>query len=424
MIVATLVATAIVGGPEAVLTNTDHVEALAVDEDGLWVATRGGLERYDRVTLGRTRHYTTADGLAENFVYDVDIGERVRARTRDRVCTLGEDDHFRCTPAAEPVVPALAVGHRQGGARVTARLELDGQPLVGTAGEGLWLAGSGGRKVTPSGQICTNFAAALVEHEGKLWVGGFDDGLCVTDDGESFEAVEGPRMINDMLSTPQGLYVAASEGLFRGGDGEVFERVAGVYQRGVNGVAWDGHRVLATSPGALWRVRGDSVRSQWMPGGSTALQDVALAPDGTVWLAAEDRGAIHVRGRKARVFDRAAGMPSSWAMRVAVAEDGTAYVGTLRSGVVSIAPDGSATRLTGLPDDWVLSVAAVDDALWVGTQGGAAPVVVVGGDAAPAGGRELEGLPHPNVHAFARLAGSLYVATEGGTARYAGAPGR
>jgi ligand-binding sensor domain-containing protein len=414
---ATLLAASLAAAslPARVVTSTADVEGLAADVDGgtLWVATRGGLEEYDLATLGRRRLYTTADGLAANAVRTVAAGGgRVVARTERATCErLG--DGFSCAPAPPlPLAPPVATRTFRG-ARVTAELEAGGVRFVGTAGAGLWRAGASPRLLTPGGQVCGNHVVALARFRGRLFLGTFDQGLCAFD-GTRFRAVPAPfRMINALAATPGALYVATTRGLFATRDGARFRRVPLVDGRGVTDLAIDGRLVWAVSPVTLWRVPldGGRPRGWFLPGGSRALQAVD-ARGGVVWLASEDRGALRFRDGRFTIFDRAAGLPTSWSVDVAVADDGGAYVATLRHGLVRVDPDGRSAVVPGLPDAWLLRLARDRSGLWVGTQGGAARL-----DADGVHG--LLGLPNPCVHAVLADGPTLWVATEGGIGVYA-----
>jgi ligand-binding sensor domain-containing protein len=268
---------------------------------------------------------------------------------------------------------------------------------------------STGRRLTPSGQICSNHITAMVSWNGDAWFGSFRDGICVRR-GAEFQTLAAPfRMVNDLEPTPFGLFVAASEGLFVTTDGRSFDPVPGERREGANGVAFDGRSLWATTPGALWRIRvggrGPSTRVFWRPGGARAVQDVAVH-DGIVWLATEDRGAVRFDGSEHTVFDRAAGLPTSWGLKIAVDAQGTAYMATLRHGIVVI--DGAGARPLAVPDAWLFNVSVVDGEVWASTQGGAYRVTGADAPAFP--------LPDPRVHVVARLDGRLHVGTESGLA--------
>jgi ligand-binding sensor domain-containing protein len=417
----------------AILTDTRHVEDIAVDVDTAWVATRGGLEVYGLLDGRRRRLYTTADGLAENHVHQVRaLAGRVEVRTRAHRCQLA-GERLACVPAPELATPEPALAARFQDARVTARAGFAGGELIGTAA-GLWLRRaphhgphqetSEPELLTPAGQVCSNHVMAMAEFRGALYLGSFDEGVCVTD-GAGFRRLDTSfRMINDMLATPAALFVAASDGLYRSDDGVRFERVALVTARGVNGLAFDGTTLYATTPATLWRIplaardaqgRKLRFRQQWLPGGARAIQKVAVGA-GAVWLSSEDRGVLRVAGGKVEILDRASGWPTSWVMDAAVAGDHTLYAATFRHGLVAVTLDGagrpqreSARLVPGLPDTWMLRVHLHQGALWVGTQQGAARID---------DGRvvSIQGLPHPCVHAVAIHRGQAWLATEGGLA--------
>ncbi|HXI56417.1 MAG TPA: hypothetical protein VNO55_10180, partial [Polyangia bacterium] len=324
------------------------------------------------------------------------------------------------TLAAPAMVPASALF---AGARETARLTVGGRTFVGTAGRGLWLAGPRPTALTPGDQICGNHVVAVAHFRGDVWLGTFDQGLCAFD-GHTFRRARVPfRMINDLVATSNALFVASTRGLFRTGDGVHFQKVAALDGRGVTDLALDGNgeTLWAVSPAALWRIplgaRG-RLRGYFLPGGSHALQAVDAA-GGTVWMASEDRGAIRFRHGQFQVFDRAAGLPTSWGVDVAATDDGGAYVATLRHGLVHLDADGRVQPAPRLPDRWLLHVSRDDrGALWVGTQGGAARVDPRSRTDAVAVAAAVERLPNPCVHAVATIGDDTWVATEGGTAVY------
>jgi len=425
-------------------TNTSSVEALAAEEgDGrLWVATRGGLEAYDLASLAHRRLYTTADGLAENVVRAVEVSPEgtVVARTERAACTR-TGDRFTCAPAPplpapRPEAPAVTATLFRG-ARVTATLAAAGRRFIGTAGQGVWLVGPGGRRLTPEPerQICANHVVAIASFRGRTWFGTFDDGLCSFDARTSaFRRAPGRfQMINALAVVGDGdgdgdggtLYVASTAGLFRTRDGRRFQRAYDLNQRGAVDLAVDGDVLWAVSTGALWRIPTggrERPRRFLLPAGSHALQAVDVS-GGAVWIATEDAGVLRLdtTTETFRIFDRAAGLPSSWTVDVAATPDGGAYAATLRHGLVRIDPDGTARAAAGaLPDAWLLhvSAAARGGGLWVGTQGGAGWV-----DLATFRARALPGLPDPRVHAFHDAPdGATWIGTEGGTVRIAGPP--
>jgi ligand-binding sensor domain-containing protein len=306
------------------------------------------------------------------------------------------------------------------GVRVTRTLSLRPATLMGTAGHGLFLDEKGGLAAHPiasSNEICGNHAMAFARFAGHLVIATFDEGLCLRD-GDRFMKIDALpfRMVNDLAVFRGSLFVAANEGLFRSQDGVKFERVVlgdetlDGGNRGFNRLALDGGRLWATTPGALVRIGARRVNITWAPGGSTALQAVSVA-GGHVWLASEDRGVMRREADgRFTLFDRAAGLPSSWMVDVAATPDGGALAATLRHGLVRIHADGQFEPISGLPDAWMLRVSpAKRGGFYVGTQGGAAFLDNRGGVT------RIPLTAGPCVHAFFEDGGHLWVGTESGT---------
>jgi ligand-binding sensor domain-containing protein len=399
--------------PPTLFTNTEYVEALAASGHSLWAATRGGVEEYDLRSLKRMRLLTTNDGLPANHVRGVSVeGDHLVASTAEQRCLL-EKQRFTCTPAVLAPQTATAPELWQG-TRVTASLTVDGRRFVGTPDRGVWMITGKAKRLTPTGQICGNHVMAVAEFAGLTWLGTFDQGLC-TFDGRAFTAIPGPfQMINDLVATPYGLFVASNSGLFRSEDGKTFASVSLMSTRSINDLAFDGDTLWATSPAVLWQIplEGDrNPHGYWQPGGTRSLQAVDVVA-GQVWLASEDRGLMRKRGKQFQIFDRAAGLPSSWVVDVAAMPDGSAVAATLRDGLVRVTGKGAVTPLAGGPDAWLLHVSREDKGLWVGTQGGAGLVR----------GKKVESLaylPNPCVHVVLHNEYGVWAGTEGGLAFYA-----
>jgi ligand-binding sensor domain-containing protein len=397
----------------SIYSNTEYIEDLAAGDGVLWVATHGGIEEYDLASLKRRRLYNTNDGLPTIEIRKLETEDgALVARTENARCLLAEGA-FACGPAPTLPAPKPSYPEWMEGTRVTSNLVLGKRRFVGTAGRGLWLDGQRPRRLSPGHQLCGNHIEAIAEFNGQLWVGTFDEGLCRWD-GKRFVSVRLPfRMVNDLAATDQGLFVATTQGLFRTRDGNRFDRIALFDTRGINDLAVDGDTLWATSTATLWRIpigRKGRPRGFWQPGGTRSLQAVD-AVDGNVWLATEDRGLLRMDGKRFVIFDRAAGLPTSWVVDVAAMADGSAYAATLRYGLVHVGRDGKITAIKGIPDKWLLHVSRNDQNLWVGTQAGAASFD-------DSGSHPLTALPNNCVHALKETDAGLWAATEGGLALY------
>jgi len=376
-------------------TSTARVNGLAVQDGILWAATSGGVEKYDLATGIRQRVFTSEDGLDSNEALRIRHDGALRVRTAASECTLTAGERFSCAAAAPLAPDPPSLRRLAHGARETQGLRPGGHEIVATDGAGLWLDG---RRITPPGQICANHVEALATFRGALWVGTFDGGLCVLERAR-FRPIPAPfRLVNDLLATPDGLWVAAGEGLFFTRDGRTFRRESQVRERGVNRLARSGGRVYATSPVALYAIDRGRVRRWLRPAGSTALQAVA-ASGPHLWLASEDCGVIRLRAGRFESFDRASGLPSSWVVDVAPAPGGGVWAATLRDGVVRLGPDGG-VRERRAPGAFGLRLYADGSKVLFGTQQGL-------------DGSALR-LPDPRVHALLRTGEGLWIGTEGG----------
>ncbi|MBK9035535.1 MAG: hypothetical protein IPL61_30475 [Myxococcales bacterium] len=372
-----LAAVLAIAAATAAYTNTETVAAIEERDGALWVSTTGGRERYDLATLARTE----------------------------------------VTMAPPPAATGLAVAPRYQGARETVRVTTSIGTVVGTAGNGVWLDGASPRRLTPTGQICGNHVVAITTWKKHTWVATFDRGVCWLDGDRWVTPTTDFRMANDLIVTPRGLVVAASEGLYVSKDGVHFARWKGIVDTGWNDLALVGNELYATMPGALWRLPvgkgARRARTRWKLGGARALQAVAADRAG-LWVTSEDRGVLQPVGDDDVVIhDRVSGLPTSWHIDVALI-GGQPWVATLRHGLLRRAADGAWTQVAGLETAWLLFVGAdaAGTGAWVGAQGGAYHVAADGTVTVPP-----VALPDPNVHVVVEERGALWIGTEGGLVR-------
>lgn len=429
--------------PRAIFSNTTYVRALAASGGKVWAATTGGLEVFDVQKRTRSYVYTTNDGLPSLAVDSVKVTDHdvVVVSTSEHDCALaGGNQRFVCSrrPTSTPQSElwrvssyervdverssngAIKANDQIEGANVTSRILLGGgREWLGTAGRGVWERTTGGlTRVTPVAQIAGNHVVAVTEWQQSTWFATFDRGLSVLRDDRFQDVPLEPRMLNDVLGTNEGLFVATSEGLFRSEDGQRFERDVRVAEKAITDLAYDQstHVLYAAATNSLWEIDLGKPRkyprSTYQPGGTRSLQAVDVSPDGTVFLATEDRGVLRRDAHKRyTAFDRLAGYASSWVIDVLALDEQAALGGTLRHGVFST--DGH-ERVGDEFDAWVLFLGRdVHDAstVFVGTQEGAG--LVQNGKI-----RTLEGLPNGCVHTLVRASDGIWVGTEGGLALY------
>ncbi len=420
--------------PRRLLTNRSDVRALAASGSHLWVATGGGLERYDLAKATEApRVFGTLDGLDTIDVRAVQgEGPRLIAETATARCVLDEGDRFACSPHP-PRPPALLSKDAFAGHAVSARLELPIGEIVGTRGGGAFLLpkdGAPSRRLGSADEAPASFAHKAARFGDALFLATFRDGLVrlrLGADGTpragakgalATEPVPAPfAMVNDVAVVGDVLYVAANEGFFSSSDGRKFELVPAIGARSITGVAPGPNGSLwVTSTGALYAVpaggRGRVLAAHLAPAGSRSVQGVASDGASGAWLATEDRGAVHFDGRVFTAWDRLAGLPSSWVVGVTADGAGGVYAATLRHGFVHIASTGAFSKVGGAPGAWALATHRLGDLLAMGSQEGA--TVVDGHGRA----RALGALPDPRVHLFVQCGRTLLVGTESGLGLY------
>ncbi|HEV8268716.1 MAG TPA: two-component regulator propeller domain-containing protein, partial [Thermoanaerobaculia bacterium] len=301
----------------------ENVKTVLADERGIvWAGTYGGgLDRLDPET-GEVRVFTTRDGLPDDVIRalffdtkkDLWVGtstgaarrrgerfERVVGFPQAAVSSLAEDRLGRIWIAAYTggLVRLDPGGLRQ----VTAReglvgtqigplaLSRDGKLWVGTYGAGLeYLAGERFTSVGPGDARLASVLGLREDAAGALWIGTAAGGLARWRDGKlSFVGVsEGlpDALVFETVEDRRGsVWIATSQGIVRVARDDL-DRVASGTLSGLDA------RVLDTQDGMPTRV---------CSGGSQP--DIALAPDGRVWVATP-KGLVRIDPARLRTNDR------------------------------------------------------------------------------------------------------------------------
>ncbi len=415
-------------------SSARDARALAADATFVWVATGGGIDRHSRTTRER-RHFGVEDGLDTLDVRSVESTSRgIVVQTGTSRCAMIAE-RFTCTPAQAAAAKADS-GASFRGHPVTARLAVGEGEYVATRGGGAFFVPADDRSkpmpLSTSSDEPASFIHTGAVFRGALWLGTFDDGLYrvpLASDGEptgslatSMKRVKSPaRLVNRLVATTgrdPALFVGASDGLFVTRDGVKLSRVDAIAPHAITGLAVSEKHLWVTSTEALYRLaldgKGPVQRSFVRPGGSHAIQSVAVDERGTAWLATEDRGVVRVDADGAvHGYDRVFGLPSSWFVAVEVDGQGGAIAASLRHGAVRIGRDGSWSPVDWAPNPWGLGVRRDAQRTCVATQGGAR-CATDGGEI-----ESLALLPDPRVHVFLPLGSAMLVGTEAGVAVYA-----
>ncbi|MEA2464991.1 MAG: hypothetical protein QOJ98_2738, partial [Acidobacteriota bacterium] len=395
-----------------------RVEGLAEDRDGrVWVATQEGLDRIDPKTR-RVEHVRTGErmrGLLVDRAGQLWVGSRaglqvnfrnVPGLERDFVIKLFEDDRGRiwigtAESGAAVFDPRTNTLHRIAG---LSHFWVYGITQVGKE---LWLATFGGGlnivdadtlqvldilrhdATLPNTIGGDRIGALLRDRSGAVWVGTWGQGLARHD-----PQTRAFRTLRYSPSRPEGLTHAAAVRPLQMHDGTIWVGTNGngidVFDRDFNRIgnhslgnaavtalaqASDGTAYVATLDGDLHRLRDGNwtriTKDHGLPGGP--IRAMTFAPNGDLWVGASDGMARIAEPITAYRHDRnnPATLSGHAVEAIAFTRDGTMWVGT-DNGLNVFDPERGATRVDGLPNNWVPDLmVARDGRLWIATHAGA-----------------------------------------------------
>ncbi len=397
-------------GNQPAMTSED-VCCLAAEGNDLWVGTADGVLRLEQ---GQFHRYSTEDGLASAAV------ESVRVLRNGVLAVQTADGWSQWNQRSfTPLQHAPA------------ELQADAAGLRAAQGSAAWKSSSttvsaGGRQWSvgnelPSGRIQT----VLVDREGLAWVG-MNSGLFVLSaekaaatpvtllNGNSvlslFEDAEGNHWVGTETS---GLHVLRRLA-FRSESALADQAVTSVAQT-TDGLVWVG-----TRDAGLRRVGADGVVEEIPEDKLTSAVILCLAPalDGGLWVGTPD-GLNYLGANQAvQRITSADGLPDDYIRALAVDSDGSVWVGT-RQGLAHVRRFGEQfsirTRTTreGLGGDLIGALLVRPGEVWAATSGG---LSVVHSDANLQNFTARDGLHAAIVTAMAAdHAGHLWVAGNDGS---------
>lgn len=377
--------------------NTVH--AIAQGRDGfLWIATEGGLVRFDGVEFKTITHANTP-GMPSDLVGDL-MEDRTGAlwistsgglaRMRGgRVEAFGPEHGVPATQVwrtfedAQGTVWALTAAglFRIEGERA-ARVEVDsgftensrmvagqdGSLWLGTA-DGLMRAGADGlfRAMGAKGEV----VALATDSSNRAWAGTrFGVEECWATDCRSYVVPGGGAVGAVATDAAGGIWVGTDAALFRVQEGELRKVLAvpggvGFLYCDNQGMIWLGtsHGLMRVgSPGGVETLRGSEV-----------FLSAAEDREGNLWLGTEAGGLELLRDRKFSALGSAEGLTDEYVLALAQAPNGHVGVGT-KGGGLNVFHDGKFLALTaaqGLSSNVVLALAAAANGdVWAGTPDG------------------------------------------------------
>lgn len=400
--------------PEGLPQNSVH--AICQTRDGyLWLATDGGLVRFDGVefaVFSRSSTPALRSNLIEGLATTPDgalwaaTGDGLVYRNQEKLSVFGTAEGLPSGPMLQ-VLPADAghvwvvapdlvyYGGLTGGygARahftavsgmappVTAR---DGTPvMVTTPDGGLWIAGQHSATLLRKGRVATHLSASAdllaIGHDGILWLA-TAGGLLRYGPGDTAPAATGmlaDTPIRSMAALQDGsVAVATARGLalLQGGIWQWKTAAEGLPPGRIQ-------RMYQDSRGALWIVAEGAI-ARYVDGhfetlqprtGAAGVEAVYEDGEGDLWLGTDTAGLLELREQRFTTLSAAEGLPGEVVRTLLTARDGTVWAGTDGGGVMQLR--GSSwqpfTTQQGLTSNTILSLAQYKDgSLAVGTPDG------------------------------------------------------
>ncbi len=425
--------------------NTVH--AIVQGRDGfLWIATEGGLVRFDGMDFSVFTRATTPQ-LPSDLIDDLmeDSSGALWISTSGGLARM-QDDRFeafgpqRGIPATQVwrtwqgphgVVWALTAAglFRIEGARAeavnlhgdltensTMTAGADGAVWLGTTG-GLMRAGADGRfqPAGASGEVLALAAAG----NGTVWAA-LRSGLetCSAQGCSSVSVPDGAGVNVLAADTAGRVWIGTDAGLFVAAGGKI--RALGQATGSVSflycdrqGIVWAGtaHGLMRIEP-----ENGD--KAELLRGGDVYLA-AAADREGDLWLGTESGGLAVLRDRKFSTLTAEDGLTDEYVLALAQAPNGHVGVGT-KGGGLNVFRDGKFRALTttqGLSSNVVLAVAAAANGdVWVGTPDG---LDLLRGGAMARAFTTADGLADDFVRSlFVDRRGALWIGTRHGLSRY------
>jgi PAS domain S-box-containing protein len=358
------------------------VDAIAQSQEGyLWIATDGGLARFDGVHFSIFDRENTPE-LQSNRITSllVDHQNSLWIGTRKGGLTRYREGHFS-TFTSRNGLP---------GGAVTALFEDAGGELwIGTDGGGLARLSDGKFKyfTTQGGLPSNSIYAVTADHGGTIWVG-TGDGLAVIkqDVVSSFGGKEGmPKnlAVCAIVSDRNGaLWAGTNDGGLLRWDGRRLQRFTIANGLGGNKI----RSLLQDQAGTIWIGTDDKGLSRYRDGrfdnfslndglDSNSIQALFEGREGNLWLGSRGRGLIRLKNSIFTTLTTQNGLASDAVQPVMEDREGGIWVGTDAKGL-SYKRNGKITTFTtaqGLPDNTIESLAQdASGVIWIGTRKGLA----------------------------------------------------
>lgn len=350
-------------GMEAGLPGAAVTAALQTRDGYLWVATGGGLARFDGVRFVSFREANTP-ALPSNLI-------NCLFEDRAGVLWIGtERGLVRCQNG-------VFTGVGPPGISVRAITQDDaGRIWFGAYAQGLfsWQDGQLQRYDRAPGLASKSILSLCADAAGRLWIGTGTAGVVCLEHGRfqpfADNAALGER-IEALCEQPRGvLWVGThARGLFRLQAGSLarFDTRNGLARELVSGLRADPNGGVWIADGAWQKIADPAhpvIRTLSQVAG---VNIVGLTEDreGSLWLCANEAGLIRAHPLPYRLISTASGLPGNRIKAVTEDAAGRIWLAVQNRGVAEVAPDGAVT-VHPQPADPALAYAAADGRLWLG----------------------------------------------------------
>lgn len=340
---------------------SDVVYGLMQDRTGrLWISTSGGLASYSH------GHFRSWPATGETYSTFQDASDRIWALTAAGVDVLRKG-HF------QSAVPA-AMG--------------DASSMIQTADGALWLATDNGLlRAAPGSDTFTamgsqaSVRALAVAASGDVWAGtgtGLEECSAKSCHAVHPAGLPNPVYVSALSASGHGIWIGTDEGLFhlRGNRVEAYRKSDHLPSNQINMLYRDrqGALWIGTSRGVARIVNN---RIEALPNSSQLAGNMALTAyedrEGDLWFGFESNGLGVLRSLTFTNLSARDGLAGSYVLSVTQGSDGTLWAGTNGSGLSGYR-NGHFTTLTtaqGLSSDVVLALSeGLNGTLWVGTPDG------------------------------------------------------